>query len=369
MSETLPLPVPTSFEACTEDLIAASLSLEKNLQAGFARDLFQSLLGLSLNIEQSYDAWQNIQERRSRLKSEKGQDIPLRQALLEYFLHSPLLREPIVTDFGELQRLRRTSTTDHLTGTHNRNFFDISLAKEVGRAVRYNDEFSLILMDLNQFKAVNDTHGHATGDGLLALTGKLLVESARTSDYAFRMGGDEFALLLPRTAQPSATLLAERLCQRFREAVEAEDLTVSVSMSYGVATCPREARDPKILYELADRRLYDFKRAVSAPRCSPRRFERIPLREIDAYVMVKDNSHVRRGRLLDFSIGGIGLRVPPGIELPDSFSADLYLRVLPPVAVDLRKVYVGEEQPRGRRLGCAFSEPATGPVNLPAAQA
>src|SRR5271169_1762279 len=214
MPKTLQLVVPTTFEACTDTLIAASLAQSKDLQSRFAREFFQSVLGVSLSLDQSIEAWQQICRRHGQLTENGGSNISFRGALLEYFLHSPLLRDPIITEFDELQRLRFTSTTDALTGTHNRRLFDIFLTKEVNRAARYGEDLSLILFDLNRFKEINDKHGHATGDELLKLTGKLMVETLRSSDFAYRIGGDEFALLLPRASQPNATLMAERLRQR-----------------------------------------------------------------------------------------------------------------------------------------------------------
>jgi len=358
------IPVPTSFEACTDSVITASFSLESDLQAQFAHDFFQNLLSLDLSLEQSFYAWQQIAELRTQMAKDKGAEVPFRQALLEYFLTSPLLHDPIITEFGELQRLRLTSTTDHLTGTHNRRLFDAFLGKEVQRAARYGNDLSLVLMDLNRFKQVNDTHGHAVGDELLKLTGKLMVDSLRSSDYTYRIGGDEFALLLPQAAHPDACALAERLRHRFEEAVKPRNLGILVGLAYGVATSPREAKEPKALFELADQRLYDCKRAIGSPRCAPRSHERIPLNGVNAYALFRVNSHTQRGRLIDFGLGGVGIRVPQDVQVPEYFAADLHLQILPPVPVSLRRVYVGPEDPEGRRLGCAFIGPLPDYVNL-----
>jgi diguanylate cyclase (GGDEF)-like protein len=348
--------VDTNFDACTESLIAASRALEKDLQARFAHEFFQSMLGLTLDLDQSYEAWQQILARRAAA-GEKGGEISFRQVMLDYFLNSQLLRDPVVTEFEELQRLRLSSNIDHLTRTHNRRFFDSSLAKEVPRAARYGHDLSLVLMDLNRFKDVNDTHGHAAGDQLLMAMGELLLESVRTSDYAFRIGGDEFALLLPQTVYPSAMVLAERVRQRFTETVTSLGLQVPVTIAYGVASSPREANDAKGLFALADQRMYDFKRSIGSPRVAPRQFVRIPLEDFGAYAVLRCDAESYRGNLVDFSFGGIGLRLPEDVELPDTFIGDLHLRVLPPVTVSLRKVYTKSTQSEGQRVGCAFFEP------------
>lgn len=360
-----PMNEAASFDACAESLMAASRALERELQSKFAQDFFQSMLGLTLSLDQSYDAWKQVEEVRRKLAQDRGAKVSFRQALLEYFLHSPHLRDPVVTEFGELQRLRLTSTIDHLTGTNNRRNFDDALAREVPRAGRYGHELSLTLMDLNRFKEVNDTHGHDTGDQLLALSGKLLIEVVRTSDEAFRIGGDEFALLLPQTAFSSALILAERIRQTFGEKVRPLDLKVPVSIAYGIATSPREAKDAKALFTLADQRMYDFKRSIGSPRCAPRRFKRIPVEDSDAHVVLRAETESHRGDLLDFSFGGVGLRVPSGISLPEVFVGDLHLRVLPPVSVQLRKVHSQPESQGMLRVGCSFAQPIPGGGSLP----
>ena len=351
------LKVPASIHGFTEKLVNLSLSMESSSIAQFAHDVFQNLLGVDLTHEESFAAWRQIAARRTELLREKDEITAFRQALLEYFIYSPILRDPIITEFSELQRLRLNSTTDHLTGTNNRRLFDTFLGKEVQRASRYGTDLSLILFDLNRFKQVNDTHGHAVGDELLKLTGKLLLDSLRSSDFTYRIGGDEFAVLLPQTTHPDATQLAERLRKGFDEAVKPRQLGIPVGLAYGVSTAPREAREPRALFELADQRLYDFKRAIGSPRCAPRGHERLQLNGVDAYALLKVNSHVERGRLIDFGLGGVGLRVPQNVEVPESFEADLHLQIFPPVPVSLRRVYCGPEEADGRRVGCAFLGP------------
>jgi len=346
--------VPGNIQGCNEGLMKHSLALDNEALAQFAHDAFQNLLGIDLTFEESYNAWRQIAERRSQLLGGKDEVAAFRQALLEYFIYSPILHDPIVTEFGELQRLRLNSTTDHLTGTHNRRLFDTFLGKEVQRASRYGSDLSLVLFDLNRFKQVNDTHGHSVGDELLRLTGKLMLDSLRSSDYTYRIGGDEFAVLLPQTSNPDASGLAERLRSGFAEAVKPRNLGIPVGLAYGVATAPREAREPRALFELADQRLYDFKRAIGSPRCAPRGHERIQLNGTDAYALLKVNSHIERGRLIDFGLGGVGIRIPQSVEVPESFEADLHLQIFPPVSVSLRRVYCGPEESDGRRVGCAF---------------
>lgn len=349
MSETR-----STFDRLAEELISSSQAAQRELQAAFADVFFEQMLGLKLGPEKSYEAWQKILQRGRELAVEKASQAPFRDAALEYLLQSSELRDPIVTEFSELQRLRLSSSTDHLTGVNNRRLFDAALAREVARAVRYGRDLTLVLLDLNRFKEVNDTHGHQTGDELLILTARLMHEAARSSDLAFRLGGDEFGLLLPDTTQPGAEALAERVRTRFAESIEPMGLRVPVSVSYGLAIAPREARDPLDLYNLADQRLYHFKRAIGSPRTAPRRHIRVPLDESAGWLVAHCDPNRNRLPLLDFSFGGVSARVTEMIEFPETFEGELHLPVLPAAQVKLRRVYYRPEEEGGHRLGCAF---------------
>lgn len=125
----------TILDVCAQLIVAESRAAEKGLQARLAQEFFRAMLGLDLNVEQSYATWQGIARRWEEAKSQKGLSVPFRQVLVNYLLESPLLSDPIVTEFSELQRLRFSSTTDHLTGIHNRRYFDALLTKEVQRAI------------------------------------------------------------------------------------------------------------------------------------------------------------------------------------------------------------------------------------------
>jgi diguanylate cyclase (GGDEF)-like protein len=351
MPDSRPLP---TFERLAEELIASSQAAQRDVQAAFASAFFEQLLALNLGPEKSYEAWQKIVERGRQLATEQASRNPFRDAALDVLRHSTELRDPIVTEFGELQRLRLGSATDHLTGVSNRRLFDAAVTKEVSRSVRYGRDLTLVLLDLNRFKDVNDTHGHPVGDELLVLTARLMNEAARSADSIFRLGGDEFGLLLPDTAQPGAEALAERIRRRFAESIEPMGLRVPVSVAYGLATSPREARDPETLFAVADQRLYQFKRSIGSPRTAPRRHIRVPLDESSGWLVAGFDANRSRLPVLDFSFGGLSARVTDGIKFPEAFEGDLYLPVLPAARVRLKTVYYRPEDERSHRLGCAF---------------
>lgn len=343
-----------TFERLAEVLIASSQSARRDLQAAFACAFFEQVLALNLTPEKSYEAWQKILERGRQLAIEKATKSPFRDAALDVLRHSCELRDPVVTEFGELQRLRLGSATDPLTGVNNRRLFDAAIAKETARSVRYGRDLTLVLLDLNRFKDVNDTHGHPVGDELLVLAARLMNEAARSADSIFRLGGDEFGMLLPDTAQPGAEALAERVRRRFAESIEPMGLRVPVSIAYGLGTAPREARDPATLYSVADQRLYQFKRSIGSPRTAPRRHIRVPLEESSGWLVADFDANRNRLPLLDFSFGGLSARVTDTVNFPEAFEGDLYLPVLPAAHVRLKRVYFRPEDERSHRLGCAF---------------
>ena len=158
---------------------------------------------------------------------------------------------------------RRRAITDDLTGLHNRRYLDDALVEQHAQARVRGDRFSLIMMDLDHFHAINDAHGQAFGDQVIAAVAPSVAESLSDSDVAARYGGDEFVVILPSLSAEQSLELAERI----RKSVEALGITapdgaaVPVTTSQGIAEYPRHARDVESLKEAADRALYAAKEA------------------------------------------------------------------------------------------------------------
>jgi diguanylate cyclase (GGDEF)-like protein len=151
-----------------------------------------------------------------------------------------------------LEDARRRAATDGLTGLANRRTFDNVLDQELERAARGGDDVSLVLFDIDHFKRVNDAHGHQTGDDVLRRVASVFASTCRVYDTAARYGGEEIAVILPRTPSDDAALIAERL----RLAIEALPDHPRVTASAGVATYPLGAADAAALIAAADRALY-----------------------------------------------------------------------------------------------------------------
>lgn len=160
------------------------------------------------------------------------------------------------------ERLEHMATTDPLTGLANQRQLHATFDASLARAERYGRQLSLIFMDIDHFKAVNDRYGHPVGDAVLRQVAAILQRTARRTDLVARYGGEEFAILMEETGRHGALQMAERI----RRAVEAEALaseggSVHCTLSLGVATFPKDASDKTHLIACADQALYQAKRS------------------------------------------------------------------------------------------------------------
>jgi diguanylate cyclase (GGDEF)-like protein len=184
-----------------------------------------------------------------------------------------------VTDLvRNAESLERLASTDGLTGLYNRRHFSILAQAEWTRFQRYGRPLSLLLLDIDHFKSVNDKCGHQFGDIVLAEIARVCHDAKRDSDILARMGGEEFALLLPETGRPDACNLAERLRQGVRDTVvRFADRATSVTVSIGAAEATLGTATFDILMTRADDALYDAKRngrdRVVANAASPKKLE------------------------------------------------------------------------------------------------
>jgi diguanylate cyclase (GGDEF)-like protein len=160
-----------------------------------------------------------------------------------------------------LGELRFLADHDPLTRLLNRRAFVSRLEGEVARARRYGRSFGLIFADLDDFKLLNDRYGHATGDEALVTFASVLGESLRMPDDAFRIGGDEFAVILAEASDDDARRVVDRVRTLIdRLAADGEPWLADLSASFGCASCPTDADDAQTLFRLADEAQYDAKR-------------------------------------------------------------------------------------------------------------
>ena len=155
---------------------------------------------------------------------------------------------------------REVSLQDSLTGLGNHRAFQEELSRQFDVSNRYHVALSVLVIDLDEFKQVNDTLGHAVGDDLLAEAGRIMRSTIRTADRAFRTGGDEFAIVLPHTEADGALEIGERLLHRLLEDRSSGRYRRPISFSGGIASTPKHGKDKTTLLGRADAALYRSKR-------------------------------------------------------------------------------------------------------------
>jgi diguanylate cyclase (GGDEF)-like protein/PAS domain S-box-containing protein len=236
--------------ACKEDLLAANRASEFIFDLGPATPL-TGLLPEAVQIQPLEITWprKNGTLLKARLSG--------RGIFDEYaaFIGYEIIVVDITDQRALEENLRRQASTDSLTGLANhRKLFEV-LHAEIARSKRTGREFSVLLLDLDGLKKINDHFGHLVGNRALARLAQILVDCGRSSDTAARQGGDEFAVVLPETGGDAATLVASRICDLLAEDMEEPALSVSI----GVSSFPQDGDAIGTLLSAADRALYAAK--------------------------------------------------------------------------------------------------------------
>ncbi|HEX2711521.1 MAG TPA: GGDEF domain-containing protein [Candidatus Acidoferrales bacterium] len=387
------LPGPTKRQFPAEDavldlLIETLESLDRPARGQFLQRFLRTVAQLELTDAESLSCWEQILARRQEISESLGKPIPLKTAMVDVLSASNFLRVPILMEYEELKKLQVNAATDSLTGLYNRRLFEEYFDKELNRARRYSQHVALVIMDLHRFKEVNDRFGHPKGDQALQLAASTLRKSLRTSDYAFRIGGDEFALLLPQSDPEQAGALGRRVRAVYEAAIQPLRLDVPLSLDYGVAVYPEDGDQKEVLIRVADERLYQQKLSgrqqagaapqetarapepaepPTAPAAEPspvplpptrsgaerRKWERVSLAGTRAYAQLADGPE-KTARVLDLGYGGGALETDFPEQITGSFHAVLHVPILPPVRVNLRRVYVQRGEATTVRMGCSF---------------
>ena len=332
-----------------ELLIDTLENLDGPARGQFLQRFFRSIAQVDLDETQSLNLWEQALVRKRELSESLGKRVAFQAALLDVLASANLLRLPVLMEYEELRKLQINAATDPLTGLYNRRFFDDFFDKELNRSVRYTHRLALVVFDLHRFKEVNDRYGHPQGDLLLQMAASTLRKSLRTSDYAFRIGGDEFALLLPQSDPEQAASLSRRLRAAYAAAIEPLMMGIPLALDFGLAVYPDDGESKEVLIRVADERLYQLKNGVlpsqrartaapaapppepqlqevpsapkSAPKPSPeplpaaatsakesdrRRWERVSLAKTHAYALIGEGVEFT-ARVIDLGYGGVAL--------------------------------------------------------------
>lgn len=212
------------------------------------------LTHLDIEVDEAEISWKAIIDLYHSMSKALGRKISLRTAICEYFcsIHKSL-RNPKVVEIHLFEKTLKESKYDGLTGLLNRQALDDVLSLELNRASRHNEALSLIFFDLDNFKRVNDTHGHLAGDKALRMVAKALLTEKRLEDLAGRYGGEELVLLLPETSKESARMIGERIRKKVESLIiKWNDANIRLTISGGLSSFPEEADSVMSLLQAAD---------------------------------------------------------------------------------------------------------------------
>jgi len=337
LAETLP------FRQSLLSILEAGPGRENALLAEFERSkrpgdpLYSSLLYLLTHLDfgerQAARHWRSIARHRRGMTAALGRDPGLRVAILDYFVNvGGQLRNPKLIEFASYQRTERSAVTDGLTGLYNHAYFLQALRQELLRSRRQGLKAALLLLDLDDFKRVNDALGHVEGDRALMRAAAVLREGVREIDVAARYGGEEFAVLLPDTSRLGAFAVAERvrvrLEQRFARA------RVRLTVSGGIAIFPDDAGTPADLIVRADAALYGAKAAgknrILLPQGERRRHRRRPDPE---RVTLSAGGTAQEARVKNVSEGGLLVSLRETVALGSAVSLVIERRDEVPVGL------------------------------------
>ena len=276
------------------------------------KTIFQVLTSLELPIEKAAEYWRKVIRHRQEMITALRRDVGLVPALCDFLSSSPdHFLKPMIVEESDFARVIEGTTHDSLTALFNRPYFDQIFEQNLSLARRYNTDLSVLFLDVDDFKDVNDTHGHQVGDTTLQNIARIIQQEKRDSDVAARYGGEEFVLLMPHTENIHAFVLAERIRIRIEQMEsDANGTPYKVTISGGLASFPANARNAQELLKKADSALYLAKGAgkntISFYREEKRRYLRV---KFSQPVKIKDlgfnNSLSYDGTSKDICIGGI----------------------------------------------------------------
>jgi diguanylate cyclase (GGDEF)-like protein len=409
-------PQPSAEDSFLDLLVETLDGLDESVRGQFLRQFFRTIAQIDFTDAQSNDYWERILLRRRELAENLGKRVSLKTALVDVLASTNFLRVPILMEYDEFKKLQINAATDALTGLYNRRLFDEYCDKELNRAKRYGHQLAIVILDLHKLKEVNDRHGHLQGDQVLQLAAATLRKTMRASDFAFRIGGDEFALLLPQTDPEQAVTLCRRIRTQYETDIRPLKMDIGVTLDFGVAVHPHDGETKSALMNLADQRLYQLKnsgrtgprvmplqtqtpreiptvppppreapaapqadrpatptptaRTEAAPPTIPlppplgaqrptppyaaaRKWERVSLAGTKAYAILTDVNQ-KTAAVLDLSYGGVALLLENPEDVPTQFHAVLHVPILPPVRVVLRKTNTQHLDSGRSRVGCSF---------------
>jgi diguanylate cyclase (GGDEF)-like protein len=287
----------------------------EDMKAEWGEDVYTVLLFILTHLdfphERAREQWGRILRQWETLNASLPDGVDLRVAVLHYFLRvQKKLRNPAIVELKILRQTQDSAIYDELTRLNNFRYFQDRVKAEARRAERYGTALSLLMIDADDFKLFNDTHGHLAGNVALRRLAGVLRRSVREVDVVARYGGEEFAILLPSTAKLAALKVGEKVRHAVEKAGiggEKDGAAKALTVSIGVASLPGDAATASELVDRADRALYIAK-SIGKNCVKPFSDERREYTRLDAvltgrYSAVESTSHPLT--TLNLSEGGI----------------------------------------------------------------
>jgi diguanylate cyclase (GGDEF)-like protein len=229
-------------------------------------DMLYSLTHRSFPSKQAKILWGEILSHRKQLKNHLGRDVGISVAAHDYLENvSGLLKGVSIIEESKMESFANVATHDGLTGLCDHKTFKHCLKGELERLTRYGGCLSLIMFDIDHFKEVNDTHGHAEGDAVLRELADVLRMEVRRIDTAARYGGEEFAVILPEVGKEDAYIFAERLRTNVQKAFKEGNIPITISLGIATAVAGDDLTTESLI-KMADGKLYEAKE--SGRNCS-----------------------------------------------------------------------------------------------------
>ncbi len=296
----------------SEELIANLSNLAEIHGSVAYQAIFQIFAGLEVSCEKAENYWQKLLFHRTAMVQKLGRNIDLLPSIYDFLATSDHpLNNPRMIEESSYAKVIKETTHDSLTSLYNRQYFDQVLEQSISSATRYNTDVSLLFLDIDNFKDINDTYGHGFGDLTLQRIAKVIESEKRDSDIAARYGGEEFVLLMPHTECINALILAERIRLKIKSLVFSTDQNdFSVTISGGLASFPQNAKNSIELLHRADSALYLAKGAgknnISTFKEEKRRYLRVKYEEpVKVKMLGFDSTPIFSGTSKDICIGGI----------------------------------------------------------------
>jgi len=240
-----------------ENWISETGNIEPEKDAIYSK-LLENFIHLDFTEEEAVNHWTNIVANAKNLETKMGRKIGAYTAIVDYFTNEkPVMNSPMLIEIQMFKQTEQLAMVDGLTGLFNRRYMETMLKKEYTRCERYSKDFSICLIDIDDFKHINDSKGHPFGDLVLKELSALLKDSVREEDVVCRYGGEEFLIIIPETDTEGAMILGNRI----RAALKATRFFTEnkITFSAGTATFPSCARDVESLVSAADSALYQAK--------------------------------------------------------------------------------------------------------------